>query len=159
MPGGVTHYLLTTPKAMLQPQEPQEAGILVLSVKMTDEQVECLLGARYGHTPQQVWCRLFSRCCRPLGTDISIVQIGKLRLGGRKEHLPSSHNCEPTCPTLVPTWWQCSPSCPPSRQGVPSRPSPIPFPRLPCCWLMSSQGSWKPRRPLLALRLECEFCF
>lgn len=40
---------------MLQPQELQEVEVLVLSVKMADEQVECLLSARNGHTCQQLW--------------------------------------------------------------------------------------------------------
>lgn len=47
-----------TPRAMLQPQELQEVGVLVLSVKVADEQAECLLSARQGHIPQQLGCRL-----------------------------------------------------------------------------------------------------
>lgn len=43
---------------MLQPQELQEVGVFVFSVKMADEQVECLLSARHGHTPQQLGRRL-----------------------------------------------------------------------------------------------------
>lgn len=69
---------------MLQLQELWEVGVLVLSVKMADEQAECLLSARHGHTPQQL--QTFECYCL-LGTDSPIVQTRKLRLGGTSQVL------------------------------------------------------------------------